>query len=331
MDFTLKMMVYPHSWWPELNQRVNLQSSREGPKYVDGTGLSQGNETAVEYEVRVRVGGKVGGIRARAEDLSVDGPAFMSNSSFMADRGANMITWRRFSDFHNLHMDLLSCFVGSSASVLKGIPGMPPKTWRPTSGSQPAFIEARRAKLEEFMRKVLTSPMIDARRNPYVLQFLGLAPPPFAADPEGAASEPVYRPLVVRIQAPKTAARGSAGASATSAEHRAAMHKHYKSSEGSAATDAAVVGAAAARVAEGESARVAEGEPPVRPARSSPGGPAVRSSPGGPAGAGVAPEPELDAGAGWTAAEISLMGAASPARASSSKLFEGDDTDDDEL
>jgi hypothetical protein len=110
------------SWWPELNERVNLQSTREGPKYVDPSGLSQGNETAVEYEVRVRVGGKLGGIRARAEDLSVDGPAFMSNSSFLADRGANLSTWRRYSDFHNLHMDVLSCFVGASTAVLKGVP-----------------------------------------------------------------------------------------------------------------------------------------------------------------------------------------------------------------
>lgn len=110
------------SWWSELNERVNIQSTREAPKYVDQSGLSQGNEKAVEYEVRVRVGGKLGGIRARAEDLSVDGPAFMSNDSFLADRGANLSAWRRYSDFHNLHMDVLSCFVGAPASVLKGIP-----------------------------------------------------------------------------------------------------------------------------------------------------------------------------------------------------------------
>ena len=29
---------------------------------------------AVEYEVRVRVGGKLGGIKAKPSDLSVDGP-----------------------------------------------------------------------------------------------------------------------------------------------------------------------------------------------------------------------------------------------------------------
>ena len=110
------------SWWPELNERVNLQSTREAPKYVDQSGLRQGDETAVEYEVRVRVGGKLGGIRARAEDLSVDGPAFMSNDSFLTDRGANLSVWRRYSDFHNLRMDLLSCFVGASAAVLKGVP-----------------------------------------------------------------------------------------------------------------------------------------------------------------------------------------------------------------
>jgi len=291
------------SWWPELNSRVNLQSTREGPKYMDSAGLSQGNETAIEYEVRVRVGGKVGGIRARAEDLSVDGPAFMSNSSFLADRGANLSTCRRYSDFHNLHMDLLSCFVGASTSVLKGVPAPPPKTWRPTSGSQPAFIEARRAKLEEFMQKVLTSPMIDARRNPYVLQFLGLAPPPFAADPDGQeAAGPVYRPLVVRIAVPKTSSaspRGSAGATATSAAHRAAMHKHYKSSEGT-------------------SAAAEEGEPPELHESTA-------------QSAAVTAEPEPDGAGSWTPAEISRMSAASPAnRSSSTKLFEDDDTDDDD-
>eukprot|EP01043_Picozoa_sp_COSAG02_P063579 COSAG02_NODE_9051_length_2349_cov_1.213333_2_plen_436_part_00 len=221
------------SWWPELNERVNLQSTRQAPKYVDQSGVSQGKETAVEYEVRTRVGGKLGGIRARAEDLSVDGPAFMSNDSFLTDRGANLSVWRRYSDFHNLHMDLLSCFVGASAAVLKGVPGPPPKTWRPTSGSSPAFIEARRAKLEEFLRKVLTSPMVDARRNPYVLQFLGLAQPPLAAtanDGDAATIQSVYRPVVVRMQQAPIKRLASAERT-TSAEHRASMHRHYKSTE----------------------------------------------------------------------------------------------------
>jgi hypothetical protein len=220
------------SWWQELNERVNLQSTREAPKYVDQSGVSQGKETAVEYEVRTRVGGKLGGIRARAEDLSVDGPAFMSNDSFLTDRGANLSVWRRYSDFHNLHMDLLSCFVGASAAVLKGVPGPPPKTWRPTSGSSPAFIEARRAKLEDFLRKVLTSPIVDARQNPYVLQFLGLAQPPLAATANDgdAAIQSVYRPVVVRMQQTPIKRLASAERT-TSAEHRAAMHRHYKSTE----------------------------------------------------------------------------------------------------
>jgi hypothetical protein len=91
--------------------------------------------------------------------------------------------------------------------------------------------------------------MIDARNNPYVLQFLGLSPPPFAADlprqAEAAAPAPVYRPLVVQIQAPATLSRVNSSGQTTSAEHRASMHRHYKSAEHeTAATAAASAGVA---------------------------------------------------------------------------------------
>ena len=145
--------------------------------------------------------------------------AFSSNASFLADRGATLSVWRRYSDFHRLHLDLLSCVAGASTSVLKGIPQPPPKTWRPSSGSAPSFIEGRRNKLEVFLHKVLASPVVDAPLNPYVLEFLGLSPLP---QPAGGAV--AYEPLVVQGAAAPTAAP-TAMARATSAEHRAAMHR----------------------------------------------------------------------------------------------------------
>ena len=103
--------------------------------------------------------------------------------------------------------------------MLKGIPQPPPKTWRPSSGSAPSFIEGRRNKLEVFLHKVLASPVVDAPLNPYVLEFLGLSPLP---QPAGGAV--AYEPLVVQGAAAPTAAP-TAMARATSAEHRAAMHR----------------------------------------------------------------------------------------------------------
>ena len=85
--------------------------------------------------------------------------------------------------------------------------------------------------------------MVDARRNPYVLQFLGLAQPPLAAsanddtlarqagDHDAAATPPVYRPLIVKMQQTPLKRLGSSGGRQTSVEHRASMHKHYKSTE----------------------------------------------------------------------------------------------------
>ena len=86
------------------------------------------------------------------------------------------------------------------------------------------------------MRKVLTSPMINARRNPYVLQFLGLAQQPLALGEtsdrgSSAASVRVYRPLIVQMRQAQLKTTGSNIDRATSAEHRASMHRHYKSTE----------------------------------------------------------------------------------------------------
>ena len=59
---------------------------------------------------------------------------------------------------------------------------------------------------------------VDAPLNPYVLEFLGLSPLP---QPAGGAV--AYEPLVVQGVAAPTAA--STATRATSAEHRAAMHR----------------------------------------------------------------------------------------------------------
>lgn len=86
--------------------------------------------------------------------------------------------------------------------------------------------------------------MIDARRNPYVLQFLGLVHLPLAAaitdgvptmqagDHDAvAAPRPVYRPLIARIQQAPLRKTSSHSERTTSAEHRQAMHRHYKSTD----------------------------------------------------------------------------------------------------
>ena len=165
-------------------------------------------------------------------------PCFYVVASRRTNKSLPRLAIRRASYLWNRWRSVLKL------GVCMCLQAMPPKTWRPTSSSAPAFIEARRAKLEDFLRKVLTSPMVDARRNPYVLQFLGLAQPPLAAsanddtlarqvgDHDTAATRPpVYRPLIVKMQQTPLKRLGSSGGRQTSAEHRASMHRHYKSTE----------------------------------------------------------------------------------------------------
>lgn len=85
----------------QLADRISIPSWREVPKYRDpATGLSQGHELAVEYEIRVSLSRAAGvggsslglGMGAKPTDLRVDGPASCSNASFLAQSGRQVDT-----------------------------------------------------------------------------------------------------------------------------------------------------------------------------------------------------------------------------------------------
>jgi hypothetical protein len=241
-----------------LQECVSIAQTRLVPRYTDAAGLSQGEELAVEYEVRLRLGGKVGGLRALPEDLTDDGQASCTNDTFMHDRGAYTISrWHRYSDFHSMHLNFMSCFVGADKASIKRVPSPPPKTWRPKSSAQPSFIESRRRGLEDYLKALLHSTAASATTNPYLLDFLGLVPslqthPPSQQQRQQQQAvvwshQPVL--VAVTVQRPSTLKHAPPTPSrTTSAEHKAHMSRHYSADRLSRSRSSSNAGAEGASI-----------------------------------------------------------------------------------
>ena len=139
-----------------------------------------------------------------------------------------MTLWRRYSEFHDMHVNLMSGFAGQK-EALKHVPQPPPKTWSPVSTTtNKQWIEQRRQGLEDYLKALLRAPRARASRNPYFLDFLGLMPTMFSVD-ETATPRPVVAVPVQAGRVDTNTRKVIPHGRKTNEAHLASLHKHYRS------------------------------------------------------------------------------------------------------